>query len=117
MSFVKRKVITSKSHYSDVDFEKLKHSFLENVVSTVMMEEVPMELVMNWDQTGIKIVPSSCWTMDEQGSQRVEINGIGDKRMIAAVLCGTLMGDFLPIQLIYAGKTTHCHPRYKFPLG
>ncbi len=31
------------------------------------------------------------------------------------MFCGNLMGDFLPLQLIYKGKTSRCHPRYKFP--
>ena len=26
-------------------------------------------------------------------------------------------GTFLPMQLIYKGKTTQCHPKYKFPKG
>ena len=40
-----------------------------------------------------------------KGSKRVEISGLGDKRQITAVLCGLLVGDFLPIQLVYKGKT------------
>ena len=79
------------------------------------MEEVPAELILNWDQTGIKIVPSSTWTMDKRGSKRVEAVGINDKRLITAVFCGSLVGDFLPVQVIYKGKTPRCHPRYNFP--
>ena len=53
--------------------------------------------------------------MEKQGAKRVEVAGMTDKRQITAVFCGTLMGEFLPVQLIYAGKTTRCHPRYQFP--
>ncbi|KAJ8313591.1 hypothetical protein KUTeg_008152 [Tegillarca granosa] len=28
---------------------------------------------------------------------------------------GTLSGEFLPAQVIYTGKTSACHPQYKFP--
>ena len=80
------------------------------------MEEIPPAMILNWDQTGIHLVPSSLWTMDKQGSKRVEIVGSNDKRMITAVLCGSLVGNFLPIQLIYKGKTNRCHPRFQFPL-
>ena len=45
-------------------------------MTTVEMEEIPPELVLNWDQTGIKIVPSNTWTMDQQGSKRVEVVGV-----------------------------------------
>ena len=64
---------------------------------------------------GIKIVPSNTWTMDQQGAKQVKVCGANDKRLIMAVFCGSLVGDFLPIQVIYQGKTTRCHPRYEFP--
>jgi len=53
--------------------------------------------------------------MDQQGSKRVEVTGANDKRLITALFCGSLVGDFLLIQVIYQGKTPHCHPRYQFP--
>ena len=110
MNFVKHKATTAKSKHSTDDFAWLKARFLANVVTTVTMEDIPAELILNWDQTGIKIVPSSTWTMDSQGSKRVEVAGVGDKRMITAVFCGSLVGDFLPVQVIYQGKTDRCHP-------
>ena len=115
MNFVKRKATTAKSKHSTDDFARLKAQFLADVVTTVTMEDIPAELILNWDQTGIKIVPSSTWTMDSQGSKRVEVAGVGDKRMITAVFCGSLVGDFLPVQVIYQGKTDRCHPRFEFP--
>lgn len=117
MNFVKRKATTAKSKQTESDFEAVKKTFLEEVVTTVTMEEIPPELILNWDQTGIKIVPSSTWTMDQRGSRRVEMTGLDDKRQITAVFCGTLTGDFLPVQLIYKGKTSRCHPKFKFPSG
>ena len=115
MKFVRRKATTAKSKHTPKDFASLKESFLDDVVATVTMEEIPMELILNWDQTGIKMVPSSGWTMDRQGAKRVEVSGVNDKRMITAVFCGSLTGDFLPLQLIYKGKTNRCHPRFQFP--
>ena len=55
--------------------------------------------------------------MDQQGAKRVEMVGVSDKRQITAVFCGTLLGDFLPVQVIYKGKTPRCHPRFEFPSG
>ena len=61
MKFVQRRATTSKSKHSIHNFSALKKSFLEDVVTTVEMEEIPPELIMNWDQTGINLVPlSSC---------------------------------------------------------
>lgn len=58
------------------------------------MEEIPAELIMNWDQTGLKLVPASSYTMEQWGSKRVEMCGAGDKQQITAIFCGTILGDF-----------------------
>lgn len=79
------------------------------------MEDIPIELIINWDQTGLNLVPVSTWTMATKGSKRVPIQGLDDKRQITGVFCGTLLGEFLPIQLIYSGKTQRCLPPFKFP--
>ncbi len=113
MKFVKRKAKTAKAKETNSYFEERKRQFLEDVVNTVQMEEIPADLIINWDQTGIRIVPSSSWTMALCGSKRVEIKA---KRQITALFCGNILGDFLPIQVIYKGKTNRCHPKFDFPL-
>jgi len=117
MNFVQRKSTTAKSKDTSASFAERKQSFLNDVVATVTMENIPPELILNWDQTGIKIVPCSTWTMDKRGVKRVEMIGTSDKRQITAVFCGTMTGDFLPVQVIYKGKTPRCHPRFGFPSG
>ncbi|MCH9717517.1 MAG: hypothetical protein K0U52_10595, partial [Gammaproteobacteria bacterium] len=116
MKFTRRKATTSKSKIVPSDFAEIKAKFLREIVATVTMLEIPPELILNWDQTGIHLVPAASWTMDLTGSKRVEICGVNDKRQITAVFCGSLIGDFLPIQVIYKGKTDRCHPHFKFPL-
>ena len=98
-----------------MNFEELKASFLEQVSTTMIMDEIPPELIVNLDQTGLNLIPSSSWTMDQRGTHCVEITGLNDIRMITAVFCGTLCGDILPIQLVYQGKRDRCHPEYNFP--
>ena len=115
MNFVNRKATTSKSKHAVSNFEQLKQAFLDDVCTTVMMEEIPPQLILNWDQTGIKILPTSSWTMNELGAKRVEVVGVNDKRMITAIFCGSAVGDFLPPQVIYQGKTERCHPHFRFP--
>ena len=117
MGFVQCKPTTSKSKITSADFAKQKKEFLDQLVTVAEMEEIPAALILNWDQTGIRLVPSPSSTMDKKGVKRVEMVGQSDKRQITAVLCGSLEGDFLPIQLVYKGKTNHCHPSYNFPAG
>ena len=108
-----RKATTAKSKYKPSYFDDLKKDFLDELDATVKLEEIPPELILNWDQTGIKIVPSSSWSMEKFGSKKVEVVGVGDKRVITACFCGSFTGDFLPIQVIYKGTTTQCHPHYR----
>ena len=42
--------------------------------------------------------------MEQKGVKRVEIMGQNDKSQITAIFCGSLQGDFLPVQVIYQGK-------------
>ena len=82
------------------------------------MEEIPPELILNWDQTGIMIVPFTSWTMDERGTRRVDIGGLKNKRQIRnSSFCGSIQNDFLPGQLIYKKTTDSCHPHFKFHPG
>ena len=114
IGFVKRWAST-KAKVNPADFEAHKSQFLLDVKTVVVMEEIPKALVINWDHTGIQYVPVSSWTMAKEGSKRVEIAAISDKRQITAVFANTMSGDFLPPQIIYSGKTTKCLPSIKFP--
>ena len=114
MNFVKRKA-TTKSKLVVKNFEEVRYQFLLDIKAVVEMAEIPYDLIINWDQTGIKYIPVSEWTMEKEGSKRVEIAGINDKRQITAVFAGSLTGDFLPVQLVYKGTTTKCLPSVSFP--
>ena len=41
--------------------------------------------------------------------------GVDDKSQITATFAVSLTGKFLPVQLIYKGKTKHSLPKFKFP--
>lgn len=44
-----------------------------------MMDEVPMKLVIKWNQTGLNCVLVSQWTMAQKGAKQVEIDKKDDK--------------------------------------
>lgn len=62
-------------------------------------------------------MPSSNWTLEQEGAERVEIAGLNDKRQVTATLAGTLSRKLLPLQILYQGKTERCHPSQTFPDG
>jgi len=74
-----------------------KKEFLYQLVTVAQMEEIPVALILNWDQTGYRFVSSPSLIMDKKGVKRVEMVGQREKQQIAAVWCGSLEDDFLPI--------------------
>ena len=58
------------------------------------MEEIPEDLIINWDKTGLKYVPVADWTFAENGSKRVEIVGLDDKRQITMLLTCKMSGNY-----------------------
>ena len=51
--------------------------------STVSENSIPADLILNWDQRGVRMVPVNDWTMTTssyRGSKRVSVTGLGDKR-------------------------------------
>ena len=55
--------------------------------------------MINWDHTVVNYIPVSSWTMEEQGSKRVKIAGMNNKRQITMVLAVSKNGYYLPPQL------------------
>ena len=113
MGMVKRRV-SSKAKVDIENFVGIKEEFLLDVKNVILMDEIPHPLVINWDQRAIQYVPISSWTMEQEGAKRVEIAGKDDKQQITAVLACTMNGDFLPLQLVYQGKTPRCLPQVEF---
>lgn len=103
MGFVKRKASTLVK-LSVEDFEAKRKLFLHEVQVVVEMERIPAELIINFDQTGIKYNYSN-FILDFR-ERRVVIVGKEDKRQITAVLGCSMSGDVLSFQLIYEGKTS-----------
>ena len=76
------------------------------------MEEgiIPGDLIFHIDQTSIKMVPCSEWTLDVKGSKEAAITGLHHKRECIALLGIIPSGKVVLPQFIYAGKTDRCHP-------
>jgi len=77
MNYVNRKAC-SKAKVTVPNFDEVKANFLCDVKATVEMEEIPLPLIINWDHTSLKYVPSSSWTMAEEDS-KCDLAGIDEK--------------------------------------
>ena len=118
MGYVRRAATTqAKRQVTSSEFPKIKSRFLSQISYVVSAHKIPSQLVINWDETPLEVAPSINWSMAEQGTQRVEVAALNDKRQATSTAAVTLDGQFLPFQILYQGKTDRCHPMYTYPHG
>ena len=105
MEWVKRKGTTGKVEPSEKFLDEEKFTFLREISKVVTDHDIPLDLVLNLDQTPLSYVSPGKYTFCMKGSTTVPIKGVDDKRQITATFTVSASGVFLPIQLIYQGKT------------
>ena len=101
LNFVKRKATTAKPL---IGLIKEVDSFYKEINEIVRAHNIPPELIINIDQAPLPFVLVSKYTLEKK-----------DYRQITGTFGITLAGDFLPIQLIYQGKTDRSQPNFEFP--
>ena len=83
--FVKRKA-TKAARKLPPDYPDLKIAYLKRIEDEVKNNNIPADLLINWDQTGFKLVPVSSWTMAEEGCKQIPVVGKEDKQEITVLL-------------------------------
>ena len=79
------KATTATNKYTEANFKEMKVNFRQDVVSTIVMEDIPPELIMNWDHTEKKMVSCTQWTMEKQRTRHVELTGVNNKRQMTEI--------------------------------
>ena len=64
---------TQAARKRPANFDQLKTGYLQGIAKLIKDNNIPDELVLNLDQTGLKMVPTSTWTMKESGVSQVSI--------------------------------------------
>jgi len=115
MGFKKRTKTTSKPEIPERAKTEAAIVMHHQIVEYVEKYSIPPSMVINIDQTPLKYAPVSNQTMEKQGAKHVPIQGSGYKNAITATFGITYDNQFLPMQLIYGGKTSQSFPKFKFP--
>lgn len=92
------------------DWETQGVLMAKRIAAHMEMHSVHPSLIINLDQTGVKLVPSAAWTYEKRNSSSVAVVGAEDKRQITACIASSLSGELLPLQLIFEGKTERSLP-------
>lgn len=118
MGYTKRLGTTGRPPVPKGVYDECRLDYLSDINSKVKDHSIPPELVINVDQTPSSYVSVGKQTMSAKGSKSVPIQGLTDKRNITLTFSITLAGTFLPMQIIYSGKTKASQPRnFVFPKG
>ena len=115
MEWVKRKGTTGKVEPSEKFLQEEKFSYQCEISRIILNRDIPLDLVLNLDQTTLSYVSPGKYTFCLKGTTTAPIKAVDDKRRITATSTVSASGVFLPIQLIYQGKTKRCLPNFKFP--
>ena len=108
LGYVKWKA-SSTAKVEPSNYEQLIEQYLLDIKAVVEMEDIPADLILNWDHMGINIIPGCYWTMEEKDAKRVDCLGLDDKRQITVVIRATLSGIFCLSKLFIKVKHLHVY--------
>ena len=100
-----RKATKSAQHLPN-DWQNQCEHMVQRIAILADEFKIPQQFIVNIDQTGINLVPSSVFSYDISGNRDCSVLGKNDKRQITAVVGVSASSELLPLQLIYAGKNT-----------
>ena len=115
MNWTKRKGTTGEVEPSKKFLEEERFTLQRKISNVILDHDVPSALVLNLDQTPLSYASPEKYTFSSKGSKNVPIKGIDDKRQITEAFVVFATGSFLPIQLIYQGKSKRCLQKSTFP--
>ena len=79
MGYVKRKG-SNAGKVTVSHFQELQEVLLADTKTEVLFNDVPRELIFNWDQTAVKYMPTGEWTMHRYKEKMIPIANSYDKQ-------------------------------------
>lgn len=118
MGYTRRIGTTTRPPVPKHLYDECRREYLRDVHDKIRQHDIPPQLVLNADQTPSSYVSVGKSTMTARGEKSVPIKGLTDKRNITLTFVVSLSGEFLPMQIIYGGKTAASQPcGFQFPKG
>lgn len=102
----------TKANLTEEQIRQVSQTLCTQIAKIAHENLIPPQLVINWDQTGLSIVPASSRTIEQGRSSKIPIVRLGDKRQITATVAVAMVGEMLLMQVLYTGKTERCHPDF-----
>ena len=84
-------------------FEEFIFSWKRKITNAIFEYKIQKEMILNFNQTAPGFTALNKSTFTGKGVNSVPIANVGNKFQITVTVCVNIVGDFLPIQLIYGG--------------
>ena len=115
---VKRMATTLKTSIAPGLLKEEQLTFQRKIKALIKWHDITKDLVLNFDQTSFSYITVGNNTLEFVGAKSVPVKGKGKGKQITETFAVSATGRFLPMQLIYTGKTKRCHPQgIEFPFG
>ena len=108
---VKRMATTSKIPIAPGLVKEERLTFQRKIQALIKWHDIPKEFVLNFDQTPLSYITVGSNTLEFEGAKSVPVKDKGKGKQITGTFAVSATGRFLPMQLIYAGKTKRYHPQ------
>ena len=96
MGYVRRMETSSKVKIPDDARCEIEFLFHHEIVTTIENHNIPGSVIINDNQTPLKYVPTSSFTLLEKGATCVTMKGGSNKRCITGIFSITFSNEFLP---------------------
>ena len=93
-----------------LDWRQQGIKMAKRIAAGMQLNRIHPSLIINLDQTGMQLVPSSQRTFEKKGDKSVAVIAAEDKRQITVVLASSMNGNMLPLQMIFQGETSRSLP-------
>ena len=117
MNWVKRRGATAKRTMNPALYDELAFTWKKKIAEKVFERKVHDDLILNFEQTALGFTCPAKTLFTKKNAETVPIANLDDKRQITGTFVVNLSGEFVPIQLLYTGKTDLCHPKVEHPKG
>ena len=114
MSFVLGRKSIAKVLIPEGALKEAELKFQHQIVNYVEKYQIPPSLIISFDQTPSKYVQISPNTTEKKRTKNVPISRIDDQRSIIATFSIIMENKFLPMQLMYKGKTSQSSRKFSF---
>lgn len=108
--------VTSAAQKIPDDARVKVEDMVARIAQLMARYDVPPQLVINTDQTGLILIPAANYTYESRQSKFAAVIGAEEKRAITAVVGSSLAGMLLPLQLIFQGQDNNPDQKRSVPV-